>query len=173
MRKQWRTSLNTFLGIGSKAAPQFGETKEGVPRVAVFIEVDEWFEGIRFLNETGQISVGPRQEFILLSDTLGVSALVEMLAYDASAVNLTDNTVLGPWYVPDSPERAKGATMLDDPDKLLPGANLSGLHSSTRLWGAARSASCAAHSFERGYNRDARFGRIQRSEQHHRAQTEC
>jgi protocatechuate 3,4-dioxygenase beta subunit len=77
---------------------------------------DEWFAGINFLNTTGQISVGPRQEFILLSDTIGLSALVEMLAYDASAPTLTDNTVLGPWFVPGSPERAKGATMLDDPD---------------------------------------------------------
>jgi protocatechuate 3,4-dioxygenase beta subunit len=77
---------------------------------------DEWFAGVRFLTATGQISDDVRQEFILLSDTLGVSTLVEMLAYDASAPTLTDNTVLGPFYVPGSPPRAHGESMLVDPD---------------------------------------------------------
>ena len=77
---------------------------------------DEWFAGVGFLTATGQISDDVRQEFILLSDTLGVSTLVEMLAYDASAPTLTDNTVLGPFYVPGSPQRARGESMLVDPD---------------------------------------------------------
>jgi hydroxyquinol 1,2-dioxygenase len=77
---------------------------------------DEWFEGIKFLTATGKMCTDTRQEFILLSDTTGLSALVEMLAYDASSPGLTDNTVLGPFYVPNSPERAFGATMLVDPD---------------------------------------------------------
>ena len=77
---------------------------------------DEWFAGVGFLTATGQISDDVRQEFILLSDTLGVSTLVEMLAYDASAPTLTDNTVLGPFYVPGSPPRARGESMLVDPD---------------------------------------------------------
>jgi len=77
---------------------------------------DEWFEGIKFLTATGKMCDDVRQEFILLSDTLGVSTLVEMLAYDASAPHLTDNTVLGPFYVPNSPVRARGESMLVDPD---------------------------------------------------------
>jgi hydroxyquinol 1,2-dioxygenase len=77
---------------------------------------DEWFQAIQFLTATGQKCTDIRQEFILMSDTLGVSTLIEMLAYDASSEALTDNTVLGPFYVPNSPERAKGATMLVDPD---------------------------------------------------------
>ena len=77
---------------------------------------DEWFAGIRFLTAAGQMCDDVRQEFILLSDTLGVSTLVEMLAYDASAPALTDNTVLGPFYVPASPVRARGTSMLVDPD---------------------------------------------------------
>ena len=77
---------------------------------------DEWFAGVGFLTATGQISDEVRQEFILLSDTLGVSTLVEMLAYDASAPTLTDNTVLGPFYVPGSPHRARGESMLVDSD---------------------------------------------------------
>ena len=56
---------------------------------------EEWFAGIMFLTQCGKISDDVRQEFILLSDTTGVSTLVEMLAYDASASSLTDNTVLG------------------------------------------------------------------------------
>jgi hydroxyquinol 1,2-dioxygenase len=39
----------------------------------------EWFEGIRFLTETGQMCDERRQEFILLSDTLGLSTLVTAL----------------------------------------------------------------------------------------------
>ncbi len=77
---------------------------------------DEWFAGIKFLTATGQMCDDVRQEFILLSDTLGVSALVEMMAYDPSMPNATDNTVLGPFYVPGSPHRAKGESMLVDPD---------------------------------------------------------
>ena len=76
---------------------------------------DEWFAGIKFLTETGQWCTDTRQEWILLSDTLGASTLVEMLNYAASE-GTTDNTVLGPFYVPDSPERANGESMLIDPD---------------------------------------------------------
>ena len=77
---------------------------------------DEWFAGIKFLTETGQWCTDTRQEWILMSDTLGVSTLVEMLNYAASA-GTTDNTVLGPFYVPGSPERQMGESMLVDPDE--------------------------------------------------------
>jgi protocatechuate 3,4-dioxygenase beta subunit len=78
---------------------------------------DEWFTAIQFLTATGQKCTDIRQEFILMSDTLGVSTLIEMLAYDASSEALTDNTVLGPFYVPNSPERERGASMLEDEDE--------------------------------------------------------
>jgi protocatechuate 3,4-dioxygenase beta subunit len=81
----------------------------------VGLQRDEWFAGIQFLTATGKMCDDIRQEFILLSDTLGVSSLVEMLTYSASA-GTTDNTVLGPFYVPGSPERAFGASMLVDDD---------------------------------------------------------
>ena len=57
-----------------------------------------------------------RQEFILLSDTFGISSLVEIINYDA-AEGATENTVLGPFFVPGSPQRARGETMLVDPDE--------------------------------------------------------
>ena len=56
---------------------------------------DEWMAGIRFLTEVGKTCDDVRQEFILLSDTLGVSTLVERIDYDAAA-GATENTVLGP-----------------------------------------------------------------------------
>ena len=45
----------------------------------------EWFKAIQFLTDTGKACVGQRQEFILLSDTLGVSMLVVMLAQAKAA----------------------------------------------------------------------------------------
>src|SRR4051812_28052503 len=77
---------------------------------------EEWFAGIMFLTQCGKISDDVRQEFILLSDTTGVSTLVEMLAYDASASSLTDNTVLGPFHADGSPERGFGEAMVLHPD---------------------------------------------------------
>src|ERR1700722_20075686 len=47
----------------------------------VRLTADEWMTGIQFLTRAGQISDDRRQEFILLSDTLGLSALVDMIAH--------------------------------------------------------------------------------------------
>ncbi|MEO5901697.1 MAG: dioxygenase, partial [Ilumatobacteraceae bacterium] len=81
----------------------------------VGLQRDEWFAGIQFLTATGKISDDVRQEFILLSDSLGVSSLVEVLTHDG-VEGSTENTVLGPFYVPGSPERELGSSMLVDPD---------------------------------------------------------
>jgi len=81
----------------------------------VDLQRDEWFAGIQFLTAAGQKCDDTRQEFILLSDTLGVSTLVEMVTHDGTEGS-TENTVLGPFYVPGSPARAKGESMLVDPD---------------------------------------------------------
>jgi catechol 1,2-dioxygenase len=81
----------------------------------VNLQRDEWFAGIQFLTAVGQMCDDRRQEFILLSDTLGLSTLVEMLTH-AGIEGSTENTVQGPFYVPGSPERAKGESMLVDPD---------------------------------------------------------
>ncbi len=75
----------------------------------------EWFEGIRFLTETGQKCDGlVRQEFILLSDTLGVSMLVDAINHRRSA-NATETTVFGPFYIEGVPERAYGENMAFTP----------------------------------------------------------
>jgi catechol 1,2-dioxygenase len=81
----------------------------------VDLQRDEWFAGIQFLTAIGQICDDTRQEFILLSDTLGLSTLVEDLTH-GGIEGSTENTVLGPFYVPGSPPRARGASMLVDPD---------------------------------------------------------
>jgi catechol 1,2-dioxygenase len=82
----------------------------------VGLQRDEWFAGIQFLTATGQKCDDTRQEFILLSDTLGVSTLVEMVTH-GGVEGSTENTVLGPFYVPGSPQRARGESMLVDPDE--------------------------------------------------------
>lgn len=69
---------------------------------------EEWFSGIRFLTETGQWCDDKRQEFILLSDTLGVSMLVDFINY-AKAGGATESTVLGPFFVAGAPEMPLGA----------------------------------------------------------------
>src|SRR6267142_2856688 len=59
----------------------------------------EWEWGIRFLTEVGQMCSGTRQEFILLSDTLGVSMLVDAINHRFPQ-GATETTVFGPFYVP-------------------------------------------------------------------------
>jgi catechol 1,2-dioxygenase len=71
---------------------------------------EEWMTGIEFLTATGQKCDDVRQEFILLSDTLGVSMLVEMLNQLPSDA-ATDPTVFGPFYVPGAPEMAMGSSI--------------------------------------------------------------
>ena len=69
---------------------------------------DEWFAAIMFLTRTGHMSDDKRQEFILLSDTLGISMLVDAINHRQPA-GATETTVLGPFYVQDPPVRSAGA----------------------------------------------------------------
>ena len=62
------------------------------------VTLDEWMRAIDFLTRTGHMSGETRQEFILLSDVLGVSMLVDAINHKALA-GATDTTVLGPFYV--------------------------------------------------------------------------
>src|ERR1700722_12360200 len=56
---------------------------------------DEWLEGIRFFTEVGQKCTAYRQEFILLSDTLGLSALVGLMSDGHTPGIHTDASLLG------------------------------------------------------------------------------
>lgn len=75
----------------------------------------EWQAAIDFLTQTGQLCDDVRQEFILLSDVLGVSMLVEVLN-DAATPDATDATVLGPFHVVTSPQRALGDNISPESD---------------------------------------------------------
>jgi hydroxyquinol 1,2-dioxygenase len=65
----------------------------------VGLTTEEWAAGIEFLTRTGKMCDDKRQEFILLSDTLGLSMLVDAINH-RSVEGATETTVLGPFYVP-------------------------------------------------------------------------
>lgn len=69
---------------------------------------EEWERAIGFLTATGQTCTDTRQEFILLSDVLGLSMLVETLNADRGP-GATESTVLGPFHMTESPVRELGA----------------------------------------------------------------
>jgi hydroxyquinol 1,2-dioxygenase len=68
----------------------------------------EWERAIAFLTATGQTCTDTRQEFVLLSDVLGVSMLVETINSDERG-GVTESTVLGPFHMTQSPVRELGA----------------------------------------------------------------
>ncbi|MGF6367377.1 protocatechuate 3,4-dioxygenase beta subunit [Paraburkholderia sp. RAU6.4a] len=75
----------------------------------------EWMSAIRFLTDTGKMCDDlVRQEFILLSDTLGVSMLVDAINHRL-ATGATDTTVFGPFYIRGMPERAYGENIAFTP----------------------------------------------------------
>jgi protocatechuate 3,4-dioxygenase beta subunit len=67
---------------------------------------EEWMAGLEFLTAVGQKCDDQRQEFVLLSDVLGLSAQVGKVN---AAEGATEPTVLGPFYLPGAPHRAMGA----------------------------------------------------------------
>jgi hydroxyquinol 1,2-dioxygenase len=73
---------------------------------------EEWFAGIQFLTATGQKCDDKRQEYILLSDTLGVSMLVDAINHRKPR-GATESTVLGPFYVPGAPDMPVGSNIAE------------------------------------------------------------
>ncbi len=94
--------------------PRFKEVMSALIRhVHAFVrEVElgeaEWLAAIQFLTATGQACVGDRQEYILLSDVLGVSMLVDAINHRKPG-GATESTVLGPFYAEGAPELPAGA----------------------------------------------------------------
>ena len=74
----------------------------------------EWERAIAVLTETGRITDEHRQEFILWSDALGVSMLVDALAADRPA-GATESTVVGPFWAAGSPLRGYGDSISEQP----------------------------------------------------------
>lgn len=65
------------------------------------LSTDEWMAAIQFLTRTGQTCTPLRQEMILLSDVLGVSALVDSLNNPVEG-GATENSVFGPFHTEDA-----------------------------------------------------------------------
>ena len=80
---------------------------------------EEWLAGLKFLTATGHISTERRPEFILLSDTLGLSMMVVALAQARAsgavqgAMAATEATVEGPFFWPGAPEVPLGADIAE------------------------------------------------------------
>ncbi len=74
---------------------------------------EEWFQAIQFLTRTGHSCNDWRQEFILLSDVLGVSMLVDAIN-NRKPSGASESTVLGPFHVADVPEMPMGTNICLD-----------------------------------------------------------
>ncbi len=73
----------------------------------IHLTQDEWDHGIQFLTRAGHLCNAERQEFILLSDTLGFSMLVDAIN-NRRPPGATENTVFGPFHVVGAPLRQMG-----------------------------------------------------------------
>src|SRR4029450_11428364 len=95
------------------ASPRLREVLAAVVRHAhavvreTRVTEEEWAAAVGFLTRCGQISNEKRQEFILLSDVLGLSMLTIAVNHPAAGA-VTESTVLGPFFVEGSPEVPPG-----------------------------------------------------------------
>ena len=74
---------------------------------------EEWLTGIEFLTATGQMCDARRQEFILLSDTLGASTLKDLIN-NRKPAGMTEWSILGPFYREGAEELPLGANIAND-----------------------------------------------------------
>ncbi|KAI5860621.1 dioxygenase [Durotheca rogersii] len=79
------------------------------------LSTDEWMAALNFLVGCGQISSDVRHEFILLSDILGLSLLVDSINHPKPPSS-TEGSVLGPFHTHDAPTLPNGSTMSSDPE---------------------------------------------------------
>src|ERR1700683_596100 len=80
----------------------------------VSLRPEEWMKAIDFLIETGKLCDDRRNEFILLSDTLGLSAVVDRIANQDQPASATESSLLGPFYRNGAPELPLGANIARD-----------------------------------------------------------
>ena len=73
---------------------------------------EEWLDGIKFLTAVGQKCTEFRQEFVLLSDTLGLSALINALHDKRGSESATKSSLLGPFYRADAPALKLGDSII-------------------------------------------------------------
>ncbi|KAH8732573.1 Intradiol ring-cleavage dioxygenase [Phaeosphaeriaceae sp. PMI808] len=79
------------------------------------LSFDEWMAGIQFLTQVGHTCTDVRQEFILLSDIVGLSLLVDAIDHPKPPAS-TEGTVLGPFHTHDASTLAPGSKISADPD---------------------------------------------------------
>lgn len=72
----------------------------------------EWGAGVEFLTRTGHITDEQRQEWILLSDVLGLTMLVDLIDHGGRE-GATESTIFGPFYAAGSPWRANGDSIVE------------------------------------------------------------
>lgn len=80
---------------------------------------EEWWQGIQFLARTGHMCDDKRQEFVLLSDTLGVSMVTDLIS-NRKREGATESTVFGPFHREGAPEMALGANIAPNDPKGVP-----------------------------------------------------
>src|SRR4051812_49028628 len=103
--------LASFAGAKSE---RFRELAESLVKhlhafaTEVQLSEDEWFAGIDFLTRVGHMTDDKRQEFVLLSDVLGLSMLVVGINH-RGAPGATESTVFGPFFIENSPAFENGA----------------------------------------------------------------
>jgi len=108
----------TVVASYSEASPRLRELMTALVRhlhdfaTEVGLTQDEWREAVAVLTATGEITDERRQEFILWSDVLGVSMLVDAIEHQFPE-GATESTVLGPFFVPNSPLREYGANIAE------------------------------------------------------------
>ena len=106
---------DTFLSYFDKDTdPRLREIMESLARhlhafaIETKLTHDEWTAGVETLRQAGRITTPERDEFVLLSDVLGMSSLVDMIN---SGDGGTSSSVLGPFHVSNSPPTALGADL--------------------------------------------------------------
>ena len=118
MQTELETTLTdaVIARLSGDADPRFRRVMQSLIRHLhdfvrdVELTEEEWFEAIKFLTATGQKCDDKRQEFILMSDVLGVSMLVDAINHRSSG-GMTETTVLGPFFVHGAPEIDNGGDM--------------------------------------------------------------
>ena len=102
-------TAEVLASFGGADTPRFREVMQSLVRHLhafareVRLTEAEWQQGIDFLTRAGHITDDRRQEFILLSDVLGLSMMTVAINAPASA-GATESTVVGPFFVTGSPE---------------------------------------------------------------------
>ena len=109
------TITEAFLSyFGNETSPRTREIMESLAKhlhafaLETKLTHEEWRQGLEFLRWTGKTTTDERDEFVLLSDVLGLSSLVDMIN---SAEGGTSSSVLGPFHISNPPALPIGADL--------------------------------------------------------------